>query len=129
MEKIIIVSGPVIVENNKALLDISSGDGFWKFCGGKIKENENLITAARRRVKEELGIDIKIINPEPFIMHVKKPGNEKIDVILVHWLAERIGEPTPGKDVKKFDWLDIRALPENVGPNIKPVLKHFGFIK
>ena len=129
MEKIIIASGPVIVEDNKALLDISSGDDFWKFCGGKVKENESLIMAAQRRAKEELGIDIEIINPEPFFMHVKKPGDENIDVVLVHWLAKRIGEPTPGQEVEKFDWLDVNALPENIGPTVKPALRHFGFIK
>lgn len=127
MQKIIIASGPVIVENNKVLLDISSGDSFWKFCGGKVKDNESLIEAAQRRAKEELGIDIEITNPEPFIMYVKKPGDEKIDVVLVHWLAKRIGEPTPGQEVEKFEWLDINALPENIGPNIKPALKHFEF--
>ena len=40
--KIIIASGPVIVENNKVLLNISSGDTFWKFCGSKIRNNELL---------------------------------------------------------------------------------------
>ena len=122
-------SGPVIVENKKVLLDISGGDNFWKFCGGKAKDGESLIEAAKRRAKEELGIDIEITNPEPFIMYVKKPGDKDTDVILVHWLAKRIGEPSPGQEVEKFDWLDVNALPENVGPNIKPALKYFKFIK
>ncbi len=40
--KIMIASGPVIVEDDKVLLNISSGDTFWNFCGGKINENETL---------------------------------------------------------------------------------------
>ncbi|MDD4332636.1 MAG: NUDIX hydrolase [Patescibacteria group bacterium] len=129
MTKIIIVSGPVIVENNKVLLDISSGDNFWKFCGGKIKDEEDLVMAAKRRVKEELNIEINIINKEPFLLCVKKPGDENVDVILVHFLAERIGEIKPGEDIREWGWIDMNSLPENLGPNILPALKHFGFIK
>ena len=130
MKKIIIASGPVIVENNKVLLDQQGEDNFWKFCGGKIRENEDLKQTAIRRSKEELEIDIEIINDNPFIMYVsKKDGVEEIDVILVHWLAKRKGEPKIGEDVKRVDWLDVNNLPDSIGPNVKPVLKHFGFIE
>src|SRR3989339_444238 len=108
MSKIILASGPVIVENNQVLLNISSKDNFWKFCGGRPKENENLQETAKRRVKEEMGIDIKIINDQPFLMHTK--NDEGGDVILVHFLAKHIGEIKSGKDVI-------------------PALKYFGFTK
>jgi len=36
MLKIIIASGPVIVENNKVLLNQHGDTDFWKFCGGKV---------------------------------------------------------------------------------------------
>ena len=35
MKRIIVASGPVIVENNKVLLNQHGDDNFWKFCGGK----------------------------------------------------------------------------------------------
>ena len=130
MQKIIIASGPVIVENNKILLDQHDKDNFWKFCGGKVEDFEtDLIENAKREAKEEMGIDIEIINSEPFITYVSKEMPDgKIDVILVHYLAKRIGEIRPGKDIKKWDWLDINNLPDNLGPNIIPTLKHFGFM-
>jgi len=52
-----------------------------------------------------------------------------IDIILVHFLAKRIGEVKPGEDINKWDWMDIDNLPADLGPNILPALKHFGFIK
>lgn len=129
MEKIIIASGPVIVENNKVLLDKQGNDNFWKFCGGKIGENETLEETAIRRSKEELNINAKIANKNPFLMHVKKDITEgTIDVILVHYLAERLGEIIPGEEVSKFNWFDINNLPPDVAPNIIPTLKHFGFM-
>jgi ADP-ribose pyrophosphatase YjhB (NUDIX family) len=128
MSKIIIASGPVIVENGKALLDIQGDDDFWKFCGGKIREGESLKKTAIRRAKEELGIDIEIIDESPFLMHVSKERDgENTDVLLVHWLAKRIGEPKAGEGVRETEWVDIKNLPKDVGPNVKPALKHFGF--
>ena len=132
MNKIIIASGPVIVENNNVLLNQHGDTEFWKFCGGKVEDFEHdLIEHASREVKEEMGIKIKIINQRPFLMHTKKKtSNGFVDVILVHFLAERIGEITPGNDIRKWKWIPISELTkENLAPNILPTLKHFGFIK
>jgi ADP-ribose pyrophosphatase YjhB (NUDIX family) len=127
MSKIIIASGPVIVENNKVLLNKHGEDAFWKFCGGKVEDFEvDLIENAKREVKEEMGIDIEIINPEPFIMHIKK---EDKDIILVHFLAKRKGEIHPGEDIREWNWFDINNLSDDIGPNIDPALAHFGFIE
>ncbi|OGI16468.1 MAG: hypothetical protein A2Z52_00780 [Candidatus Moranbacteria bacterium RBG_19FT_COMBO_42_6] len=129
MAKIIIASGPVIVENNKVLLNQHGDTSFWKFCGGRVEDfDTDLIENARREVKEEMGIEIAVLDESPFIMHtVKKTPEGNIDVILVHYLAERVGEIVPGPDIRKWDWFDLKNLPENLGPNILPALKHFGF--
>lgn len=131
MPKIIIASGPVIVENNKVLLNQHGDDNFWKFCGGRVEDyEENLQSAARREVKEEMGLDVEIINQEPFILHTTKNSTDGVsDVILVHYLAKRIGEIKPGADIREWQWFDINRLPENLAPNIIPTLKYFGFIK
>jgi len=131
MQKIIIASGPVIVENNKVLLDQHGDTTFWKFCGGRVEDFQtDLIENARREVKEEMGIEIEILDEKPFLMHTKKETPEgNLDVILVHFLAKRIGEITPGEDIRKWDWLDIENLPQDLAPNILPALKYFGFIK
>lgn len=130
MPKIIIVSGPVIVENNKALLNKHGDALFWKYCGGKVEDdNANLIDNAKREVKEEMGIEIKILDETPFITYAAKETDEgKTDVILVHFLAERIGEIKPGEDITEWGWHDINNLPDDLAPNIIPALKYFGFI-
>ena len=80
---------------------------------------------------EELGIKIEFIDPVPFFMHTKKETPEGlIDVILVHFLAKRIGEIKPGKDIRQWKWIPLEELSsENLAPNIIPTLKHFGFLK
>jgi ADP-ribose pyrophosphatase YjhB (NUDIX family) len=131
MAKIIIASGPVIVENNKVLLNQHGDTNFWKFCGGRVEDFEtDLEDNARREVKEEMGIDIEIIEHQPFLLHNQKTdaSGQKIDVILVHFLAKRIGEIKPGADIREWKWFDLNNLPENLGPNILPALKYFNFV-
>lgn len=130
MSKIIIASGPVIVENNKVLLNKHGDDEFWKFCGGRIEENEvNLMEAAKREVKEEMGLEIEIVNHDPYFFYTEKEVEGiKVSVILVHFLAKRIGDIIPGDDIREWRWIDIDDLDkENLAPNIKPSLKYFGF--
>jgi 8-oxo-dGTP pyrophosphatase MutT (NUDIX family) len=130
MSKIIIASGPVIVENNQVLLNKHGEDKFWKFCGGRIEENEtNLKEAAMREVKEEMGLNVEILNNDPYFFYTEKEKDGvKVSVILAHFLAKRIGEINPGEDIGEWRWININDLDkENLAPNIKPVLKHFGF--
>lgn len=130
MSKIIITSGPVIIENDKVLLNKHGDDEFWKFCGGRVEENEtNLKDAAQREVKEEIGIGIEVINDTPYFFYTEKEiEGVSVSVILAHFLAKRIGEIIPGEDIKEWRWIDIKDLDkENLAPNIKPVLKYFGF--
>ena len=123
MAKIIIASGPVIVENDKVLLNKHGEDVFWKFCGGKVEDyNANLADNARREVKEEMGVDIEVLDAKPYIIHVAKGDT---DIILVHFLSKRIGEIVPGADIREWNWFDIGDLPEDVAPNIKSVLEYF----
>jgi 8-oxo-dGTP pyrophosphatase MutT (NUDIX family) len=132
MPKIIIASGPVIVEEDKILLNQHGDTTFWKFCGGKVEDFEHsLINHARREVKEEMGIEIEILNPVPYFIHTLKETSEgTIDVILVHFLAKRIGEIQPGDDIRKWKWIPLEELKnEPLAPNIIPTLEHFGFIK
>jgi 8-oxo-dGTP pyrophosphatase MutT (NUDIX family) len=132
MNKIIIASGPVIVEDNKVLLNQHGDTTFWKFCGGRVEDYEiNLIETARREVKEEMGLEIELLNPVPFLLHtVKETTDGNIDVILAHYLAKRLGEISPGEDIRQWKWIPLEDLnKEELAPNILPTLKHFGFIK
>lgn len=132
MQKIIIASGPVIVEDNKVLLDQHGDTTFWKFCGGRVEDFEHdLFTHASRRAKAEMGIEIEFINPVPYFMHtIKETPEGNIDVVLVHFLAKRIGEIKPGEEIRAWKWIPLEELAnEPLAPNIIPTLKHFGFIE
>ncbi|MFA6995126.1 MAG: NUDIX hydrolase [Patescibacteria group bacterium] len=132
MSQIIIASGPVIVENNKVLLNKDEKDNFWKFCGGRIEENDaNLKDTAKREAKEEMGIELEISDNDPYFFYTEKEKEGKmISIVLVHFLAKRNGEIIPGQETKEWRWFDVNNLNgENLAPNIKPTLKYFGFLR
>jgi len=77
-----------------------------------------------------MGIEIEILDENPFITYTTKETPEgKLDVILVHFLAKRIGEIKPGEDIREWKWFELNNLPPDLGPNILPALKHFRFLK
>ena len=126
----VIASGPVIIEKEKVLLDKNSVDSFWKFPGGKSELSDladaehSLETAACRKAKEELGLDIEILRPLKPMM-LKKPSDENTIVVLIHWLSKRIGEVVPGGDTVEWAWHSITNLPADCAPNIKPVIEDY----
>ena len=117
----LIVSGPVIVENNKILLNKDKKDDFWKIIGGQVQEGESLEQTAIREVKEEMGIDIKIIKPMNSMVLWKKDKA----IVLIHYLAQRIGQVKPGPDILEWKWIDIDNPPSNVAPNVKMVVEEW----
>ncbi len=131
MNNPIIVSGTVIVEDGKVLLNQHGDTDFWKVCGGKMeKGDKDMLETAKREAKEELGIDIEILDPEPFLTYSKKETSDgEFDVILVHYLAKHSGKIVQGADIREWDWFELDDLPENLAPNIIPALKHFNYIK
>jgi len=122
METIIAV-GPVIIENNKVLVNKHGDTDFWKFPGGRVEDyNElDLQKHAKREAKEEMGIDIEILKPMSTLMTKK----DESTVVLVHYLAKRIGEIAPGEDIREWKWINVHNLPEDVAPNIKPIIEEY----
>lgn len=121
----IIASGPVIIENNKVLLNKEKkehGSDIWMFPGGMVENFDiPLEETCRREVKEEMGIDIEILKPLlPVLLH--KDGRV---IILIHFLAKRIGEIKPDMDIAEWGWHDIDNLPPDCASNVYAVVEDF----
>ncbi|MCB9798967.1 NUDIX hydrolase [Candidatus Nomurabacteria bacterium] len=127
-ENTIVASGPVIIENDKVLLNKEikpSGETPWLFPGGEVEDFDvSFEQACVREAKEEMGIDVTIIRPlRP--MHVYRPDAPDKMAILIHYLATRIGEIKPAENISKWNWFDIHNLPDDCAPNIAPVIEEY----
>lgn len=120
----IIASGPVIIENNKVLLNREQKpDGslsLWMFPGGEVEAFDiSLEEACKREAKEEMGIEVEIIKPlTPMILQ----KDERI-IVLIHFLAKRLGEMKPGQETADWGWHDINNLPADCAPNVYEIIK------
>ena len=128
--KFIVASGPVIVEDGKVLLNRHGDDNFWKFTGGRVEsadfdaDSDALEEACHREAKEEMGFEIEIIRPLKTLM-IPHPEKSDTIIMLVHYLARRIGEIKIGADIKEYDWFDLNDLPQNCAPNIGPIVEEY----
>lgn len=120
MKPAFVASGPVIVENGKILLIKDEKDAFWKFPGGRTEEGETLEETAKREVKEELGLDINILG---HLKTLEKTLEDGRIAKLVHYEAERQNEVSPGEGISEWGWHSIEDLPEDLAPNVKPVIE------
>ncbi len=123
--KTIIVSGPVIINNCKLLVDKDDKDDFYKIPGGRLEGDETLEENCIREALEEVNAKVVIIKKLLTLILERNPTtNEKMRIELHHYLCdlENISEIKPILPVKEIKWLEISKIRQgryNVAPNIK----------
>ncbi len=81
--------GAIVIKNGKVLL-IKHKEGHWGFPKGHMESGESYIETAKREVKEETNIDIKILSDEYFIeSYIVK---ENINKDVIYYLAEPLND-------------------------------------
>jgi mutator protein MutT len=120
----------ILIKGNKILLSRRCNTGFhdgeYSFPAGHIEENETLIQAIVREVKEEISIQLnqeylKLVH----VMHRKEPKENRVNFFFTSekWNGEpKIMEPHRCDDLR---WFDINNLPNNTIPYIKQVINSF----
>ncbi len=128
--KEIIVSGPVIIENGKLLVNKDDNDDFYKLPGGTVDEElEDLEEACYRETREEINADITIIKRlSPLILNKNPTTHDRMRIELHHYLAKlnNPDEIKPIPPIKEIKWLDIAGIKRgkyNVAPNIKYLIE------
>lgn len=117
--------GCIIIENNKVLLVYEKNGNFWGFPKGHMEKGENEIETALREVKEEVGLDVEIIDKEKrYILNYII--RDEIDKTTVLYLAIPKNKEIvmQESEIEKVKWCDFEeALETLTFDNSKEVFK------
>lgn len=116
----------VLIENSEGefLAVREKESGHWELPGGKIEEDEDRFSAAKREVKEETGLEIEDPND---VIRLDLHREEELRCWMVQ-AVKRDVEPKPGgKEVDNLRWVTSEEFQElewsiDAGFNI-PVMK------
>lgn len=113
--KHIVVSGPIIIEDNKLLTVKEGEDEFYKLPGGTSEEDEELEETCKREIKEEINGEIEIIKPlNPKVLWENPHSKEKMTIMPTSYLAKLKNK----QEIKTTDetdeivWLDLKDIDE-----------------
>jgi 8-oxo-dGTP diphosphatase len=114
------LAGCAIIKENKILLIRRTKTGWYELPGGKIEVEETAEETAKREIKEEICVDIKIINQLG-----QKDFSENDYTLSYTWFQAEIlndQEPTIGEP-EKFDdlkYIELKKLKDfKLSPNME----------
>lgn len=101
----------IIVNQNKEILLGKRNDnapfypGYWGIPGGILEYGERIKDAAKREVKEEIGIKIKIIKQSKKIYELLPSKNYPFHTLAIVFYAKIIkGTPKPKDETQEVKW-------------------------
>lgn len=109
----------VVVCRDDTVLLIRRGkpprQGEWSLPGGLQKLGETVFEAARREVREETGVEIRVLALADVVDLIERDaadGRVRYHYTLVDVVAGWLeGEASPGSDAAKVVWADLGTLP------------------
>ena len=101
-----------IIENNGKILCAQRSETMklplkWEFPGGKIEENESLEACLKREIREELGIEINILEQLPSFKH-RYSANFSIE--LFPFRCNLLSHEIHLTEHKQIKWLSLEEL-------------------
>ncbi len=116
-----------IIEQDGKILCAQRGEKMkhslkWEFPGGKIEEEESAIICLKREIKEELGVEIKILERLPSNFHIYSsieieliPFRCSLQSFEIDLLEHSTIEWLPIEKLKYLDWAEADI----------PIVKHY----
>ena len=116
----------VLVDSDKVLLVRHTyGPHEWDFPGGGLKRNESPLSAARREIKEELGLEI-----DDWLAVGDVLARFQRTKSTMHCFRAEVSQPRLTLDrgeILTARWFPLAELPANLAGHVGPILVHAGF--
>lgn len=117
-----------VVKNAKVMMGKRKDDpqkGTWDIPGGFLNYGEHPEDGAKRELKEETGVDIKLIKLLGVYMDKYMFQGETLRTLNFIYVGSiKSGEPNPSDDVEEIKWFDIaKPIPNIAFPLIEKGLK------
>lgn len=126
------VGGGVLIFNKKKEVLLTrryntrNEAGWWSKPGGGIEYGERVVSAMKREIKEETGINIDIWGYLPHTDHIIKKDKQ-------HWVAfNYLGDYKSGtvknmelEKCDRLEWFDLKKLPKRINQTTKESIKNY----
>ncbi len=108
-------AGALIVKDNRVLLvkrAVEPCQGCWDIPGGFLEPGEHPLDGMLREVKEETGLDVRVIGLLGVYMDRYKFDGEDFFTLNHYYVVEPIGGTLrAADDVDAYEWFDLGDLP------------------
>ncbi len=101
---------------------------YWDIPGGFLEAGEHPLDGMLREVREETGLEVRVIDLLGVYMDRYAVDGEEIFTLNHYYIVEPIaGELRAMDDINAFEWFPVGALPERIAfEHAKAVLKDLG---
>ncbi|MBI2642597.1 MAG: 8-oxo-dGTP diphosphatase [Candidatus Wildermuthbacteria bacterium] len=102
----------IVHQHPKVLLGMKKrgfGAGRWNGFGGKVSAPETIEDAARRELREEVGIEVRDLH-KVGIVDFEFKGNPEILQVHIFRSTDFLGEPTESEEMKP-EWFHVDEIP------------------
>ena len=112
----------IIYEHPRVLLAMKKrgfGEGRYNGYGGKLEEGETIEEAARREVKEEIGVEVSELEKLGILQFSFQDNADKIFDVHHFRVTQYSGEPRETEEMKP-EWFNVNNIPyERMWPDDK----------
>jgi 8-oxo-dGTP diphosphatase len=111
-EGIVLVASVSIISDEKVLIireNKPTAVAKWNFPSGRIEYGEDILYSARREVKEETGLEVKLIGTTGVYNFISSTNNQ---VILFHFIGEITGGSInlEEEEITESKWIELNEL-------------------
>ena len=117
--------GVIIDDNDRVLLIRHTYRPGWHFPGGGIEKNETALTALKRELEEEVGVQLTAA-PEMLSIYANFtffPSDHIVVFVVRQW--QQTSDPTPNREIAEQGFFSLDHLPSDT---IEPVKRRLAEI-